>query len=311
MSDEVVIGAKTYISSRRAAETTGYAQDYIGQLARTGQIDAQRVGGLWYISLESLESYKDTPKVAPPQSDAHPSNRSEPDSIVGLDGKTYISATRASALSGYNQDYVGQLARSGKILSRQVGNRWFVEQESILAHKEEKDSLLAAVQAESVQLYKPNTRFDAGELMTYHTENADLMPNTRSFAEDTPLREEERATDSAVSVPIRVVSRVDTQVVPTVSPLRIDDMHKIPSVQRALVPRKNYLPMRRTLAGAALTIVIVLSFGYATLRSQSAYTLAPKISQDALGGSVYMVISDIADRLEKILTTDLVYIRKD
>jgi hypothetical protein len=51
MSDEMVIEGKTYISSKRAAQVSGYAQDYIGQLARGGAIDAQRVGGLWFVNL--------------------------------------------------------------------------------------------------------------------------------------------------------------------------------------------------------------------------------------------------------------------
>ena len=34
MSDEMQIEGKPYISSKRASELSGYAQDYIGQLAR-------------------------------------------------------------------------------------------------------------------------------------------------------------------------------------------------------------------------------------------------------------------------------------
>ncbi len=52
--DELEIGGKKYISSKRASELTGYAKDYIGQLARGGKIDATRVGRAWYVDQESL-----------------------------------------------------------------------------------------------------------------------------------------------------------------------------------------------------------------------------------------------------------------
>ncbi len=58
MSDAISLEGKEYISSKRASELSGYAQDYIGQLARKGLIHAQRVGGLWYISMASLVGYK-------------------------------------------------------------------------------------------------------------------------------------------------------------------------------------------------------------------------------------------------------------
>ena len=56
--EEVVVDGKTYIASRKAALECGYAQDYVGQLARKGFIDAKRVSGQWYIHLESLKEYK-------------------------------------------------------------------------------------------------------------------------------------------------------------------------------------------------------------------------------------------------------------
>ena len=153
MSDEIPVGDQIYVSSRRASEISGYAQDYIGQLARSHQIEAKRVGGLWYVHMDSLESYKTQPDVMQPISNETRTTQEEPDVLVSFDGRDYISANRASKITGYNQDYIGQLARSGKILARQVGNRWYIDHEGILAHKKEKDSLLAAVQAESVGIH--------------------------------------------------------------------------------------------------------------------------------------------------------------
>lgn len=52
-------------------------------------------------------------------------------------GKKYISSKRAAASFGYTKDYVGQLARAGKIDARLVGRSWYVAEESISAHKNE------------------------------------------------------------------------------------------------------------------------------------------------------------------------------
>lgn len=52
-----------------------------------------------------------------------------------FDGKTYISATRASRNFGYNPDYIGQLCRKGLIECRRVGRLWFVNPESLKIHE--------------------------------------------------------------------------------------------------------------------------------------------------------------------------------
>lgn len=54
----MTIGDKTYISSKRAAEITGYAKDYIGQLCREGRVNARLVGRNWYVLEESLRSHR-------------------------------------------------------------------------------------------------------------------------------------------------------------------------------------------------------------------------------------------------------------
>lgn len=56
--DELTIGNKTYISSKRAAEVTGYAKDYIGQLCREGRVNATLVGRSWYVLESSLRAHR-------------------------------------------------------------------------------------------------------------------------------------------------------------------------------------------------------------------------------------------------------------
>lgn len=56
------------------------------------------------------------------------------DSFI-FEGKKYISAKRASEISSYASDYVGQLCRAGKLDCRMVGRSWFVTEESLHLHK--------------------------------------------------------------------------------------------------------------------------------------------------------------------------------
>lgn len=53
-----------------------------------------------------------------------------------FDDKKYISSKRASDITGYAKDYVGQLCRGGKIDARRIGRNWFVAEASILQHKD-------------------------------------------------------------------------------------------------------------------------------------------------------------------------------
>ncbi len=56
--DEITIGDKLYVSSKRAAQITGYAKDYIGQLCREGRVEARLVGRNWYVLESALKAHR-------------------------------------------------------------------------------------------------------------------------------------------------------------------------------------------------------------------------------------------------------------
>ncbi len=56
--DEILIGEKVYISSKRAAKLTGYAKDYIGQLCREGRVPARLVGRGWYVLESAIQDHR-------------------------------------------------------------------------------------------------------------------------------------------------------------------------------------------------------------------------------------------------------------
>ncbi len=316
MSDEIVLGNKTYVSSKRAAKACGYAQDYVGQLARAGLIDAQRIGGLWYVSMDSLEGYKRNAEGYAPKLPETIQAPRELDTIVSFDGKDYVSAARAAKLTGYNPDYVGQLARGGKILSRQVGNRWYVEREGLLAHKTQKDSLLAVVQAESVGLQRPLETTTAVHqqiaqahepYLTYIREDQHLMPVLHSKPEQ-PVSSAsvEGVASESHSVPIRVVRRMSPS-----TPVR--SMGK----QTSRRMRTSAMTINKAVkAVAALTVVIVVSYGFVSIKSESIYAFfrpdsssseAPKNDSMVAGASI--AFERVGDMIENLVSPEIRYSR--
>lgn len=327
MSDELPVGDKTYVSSKRASEISGYAQDYIGQLARSGQIEATRTGGLWYVWMESLESYKnksDEAKTVLPK-DLKPQEK-ESEILVSFDGKDYISANRAAKITGYNQDYVGQLARSGKILSRQVGNRWYVDRVGILAHKQEKDALLANVQAAAVGIpratpgessYKAlqEAPIEMEPLMTYNVERADLTPKIGAGMGEL----------SDYGDTLRKAGEQDEYEIPEPTPVRITVRKPLISASQRPMPRTRPQESQGTKRSAGrlpfavglsiLTIVIVLSVGFLGFTASSKFAASDNstlgMTASAVQGSALSVFGSLMDNFENIVAPPLVYQAKD
>lgn len=305
MSDEIMIDEVVYVSSRRAAEVSGYAQDYIGQLARGGYIDAKRVGGLWHVSVASLNEYEKNAAInkSRPQERVQPD---EPDSLISFDGKDHVSAARAAELTGYHQDYVGQLARGGTVIGRQVGNRWYVDREAILAHKAEKDRLLGAVQAQSVGIVRNASRersesevhglFDADEYLTYTKDTNDLIPplgaGNESVEEHPKEKSENVFSDTEKqAIPIRI-SRISPEGM-----VRREQYAPEIHLKEGAVPRSGIFYGAITLA--TLVIVAVTFFGLRSVERQPVYTVANTAN----------ILTATGDFLEKLIVRELIYER--
>lgn len=313
MAQEIDIGGVKYVSSKRAAQVSGYAQDYIGQLCRGGLIEAQRVGGLWYLVLDSLYAYKQKADSYVPTA---PRKTSVPDasSLVSFDGNDYVSAARAADLTGYHQDYVGQLAREGKVLSRQVGTRWYVEREGVLAHKKEKDALLAAVQSEAVGLARridkqPESLAIPSHIgdqtfLKYTTESGDLIPALHEAKEpDLPLdnnTEISEAADGGQTISIRVLRGSPES---TERSSRKEESH-------AKRKQSSYRVAFVAATGLVGTVVIVISLGYASFQPHNLFTtLYTRESGSALAGKAIETFDGISLMLEKILVPTITYQR--
>jgi hypothetical protein len=312
MADEVSFGDSKYISSKRASELSGYTQDYIGQLARASLIDARRIGGLWYVLPDSLSAYKTSAESYKPEIPAKEA-AAGPDTVVTFDGKDYVSAARAGKITGYHQDYVGQLARSGKIDSRQIGNRWFVNRAAIEAHKQQKDALLAVVQAEAVGIRATSHRTvqssEPETFFSYTSESQDLIP---AFSQEeeipTNTQEEDRSVAQSFSeknyIPIRIGNARE-------KPQEIIAWSEKKSVR---APGKSSI--YKLVSLSAFTIVIVLTVGFASIKSKSLYAFGVKNvgqlkNELAAGDTFNSSLARIAETIEKLLGHEEIYVHKN
>ncbi|HVW82883.1 MAG TPA: hypothetical protein VHC68_03000 [Candidatus Paceibacterota bacterium] len=65
--NEITLDGKIYVSSKRAAEITGYAKDYVGQLCREGRVEARLIGRNWYVLKDAIQDRQfDTVESAKP-----------------------------------------------------------------------------------------------------------------------------------------------------------------------------------------------------------------------------------------------------
>lgn len=329
MTDELTIEGKQFISSKRASKLSGYAQDYIGQLARGGHIEAQRIGGLWYIHMDSLMKYKEKSESVVQEPPTRSFENVHSDVLVTFEGRDYVSAARAADITGYHQDYIGQLARAGKILSRQVGNRWYVDRQALEAHKEEKDRLLGAVQTAAVGIPAPQPVTKEPEapkfeepIMRYSQDTGPLIPPTqpkdpRIAAFDriqppvrVPEREEEvpeEDTDGpGNAIPIRKILR--QPVANTEQPRYVD--------RQIAAPKKAGKTMFYAKISGLMVAAIVATFmGYQALDLLHKAQRGPEAGavvggERSIVGVVLAKMAIIGDRIEGWVTRELVYIRK-
>lgn len=56
--DEMSVNGTVYISTKKAAEITGYTTDYVGQLARGNKVSARLVGRNWFIDRDAILKQK-------------------------------------------------------------------------------------------------------------------------------------------------------------------------------------------------------------------------------------------------------------
>jgi hypothetical protein len=107
-----------------------------------------------------------------------------------IDGREYISTKRATELTKYSKDYVGQLCRSKKVLARRVGRNWYADK---LSHKD--DALVTDIiktkkdiSSNKRDILKTKDETEKFESKTYTQKKANNGTNNiRYESDDSPL----------------------------------------------------------------------------------------------------------------------------
>ncbi|MEA2715144.1 MAG: hypothetical protein QOG91_172, partial [Candidatus Parcubacteria bacterium] len=124
-----------------------------------------------------------------------------------IEGRYYISAKRASEISDYSADYVGQLCRGKKVDCRRIGRSWYVTEESLNHHielvlqDEVYRNRVINLRGGRKALDSHKRREASGDeaSITYESDHRDLLPLLSNVRDET--RKPEREYEPLVTVP--------------------------------------------------------------------------------------------------------------
>lgn len=122
--------------------------------------------------------------------------------VIDISGIRYLKATDAAKKVGYTADYVGQLARGGKLDAKQIGRSWYVSEEDILAHKKANHRSTKQKSHEAFQKITTHTEHAIYNSVYSPEARATWMPEYRKRLLDTSVTYEK---DLAPLVPQKIV----------------------------------------------------------------------------------------------------------
>jgi hypothetical protein len=212
---------------------------------------------------------------------------------------------------------VGQLARAGKIPSRQVGSRWYVEREALLTHKTEKDAMLRAVQAESVGLTRPEPKTNYvpvytapikldQPLMSYKKEEQPLFPEIseqvglKAYREEAPIPLVEEPETSKIAIRVLQDKKIE-------APIVARDV-KIPSRKAVATPEKAIFS--KLFGQLAFASMLILAVGLGTYKRDIIYSYFAAATHSLQTASVGSGAANSGNIIDTLLTKEIVYVRK-
>jgi len=265
--NELTIDGKVYVSSKRAAEITGYAKDYIGQMCREGRVEARLVGRAWYVLESSLREHRfgSGTKESEPEAPAKPSitdtwatlrYESEPEAapVVLLPEKQPVNVyERASEALSESETTIQEPQDSANTLAdlQSAWKDWFTRRELPAPTEEERSQDAHRHEEEASQsAYEPTEAPVAAPEPVYVAEAVPAEPMTEE--EDT----------EAVPVPIERIRARPRMYVP--EPLPEQEPEGI-IVHERVRRRKGYPAAYAALALVSVVAVLVAVFGSGVL----------------------------------------------
>ena len=146
---------QSFLSVSDAAKSSGYNPDYLTQLCRKNELDCKQISKVWFISFDDLQNFlqknKKKFKFEPKSNDFVYISKSLSTNLDSfyINGDEFLDTERASELSGYNRDYITQLARKGEIIARKLGKVWFVRKKDFEQKEKSNQKTIISVNRDS------------------------------------------------------------------------------------------------------------------------------------------------------------------
>ncbi|MBY0539739.1 hypothetical protein K2P56_04940 [Patescibacteria group bacterium] len=271
---------------------------------------------------------------------------------LDVKGIKYISSKRGAELTGYAKDYIGQLARAGKVPGTRLGRAWFVEEAALLKHLGTDATSDVGAEIVSVQKSKEETTPSTAvtsttqakkPLLSHHmitpavlpktwssvqylTDDSDLFPAIVPRVTDVPVAPkplaEEKKNTSEVSIPIpvhvpasvisvqkRVATLVDgirprsavLRVAPKTLPTSLPVARFVP--EKVQKPKEYTAPLQKSLTvrwspGSFANMAAVFVFVFGFLASFSFMKNSSFGGSEALTASTIYGLTDFFDVLK-------------
>ena len=159
-------------------------------------------------------------------------------------GNKYISSKRASKLTGYTTDYIGQMCRGDKIDCRLVGRNWYIN-ERVLDEQKKNFKKEQAGRIEEIKYKKLDL-----EPMYYSSDERSNNPEISKIYEEASDEDEEK-------IPVHIIKK------PEISIERHGQSHIVPNTERQIMVRQNIVPQRTNkrlpMITTALASIILLA----------------------------------------------------
>lgn len=125
---------RAVLTAIEASDRSGLSHNYIWQLLHSGRIEGVKIGRDWLVYEDSLSTF-----LAQPRSRGRKGPRKKQEIRQEAQGERVLLSTAAAhEVSGYRQDHLLRLLRTGRIEGEKTGRTWLIYEDSLLAYKRRK-----------------------------------------------------------------------------------------------------------------------------------------------------------------------------
>jgi excisionase family DNA binding protein len=129
---------RSVLTTAEASQRAGLSRSYILHLLSNKRIEGvQLLGREWMVYADSLDAFLAQPRSKGKKGERGPRKKREIRHTEHGE-RVLLSTAEASARSGYRQDSLVRLLRSGRIKGEKVGRTWFIYEDSLLAYRQRK-----------------------------------------------------------------------------------------------------------------------------------------------------------------------------